>query len=108
MNRGSYPSLFLMLLVLISPSTFASQFTNRSQLNLLARNCFFTSQRLTCQRALILTEALQNKAEENRDFACQTMALGLGSDLIMSQIKKSRGTQSEKMLQKVNQFCFNY
>ncbi|WP_320674218.1 hypothetical protein [Prochlorococcus sp. MIT 1341] len=76
-----------------------------AELNHLAKVCLSTGSRLICQRSLVLAESLQSKAELSENYACQTMALGLAADLIMSQLKFSRGKKAEQLLLGVNRLC---
>ncbi len=104
------PPFFVLFLVLSfgfgHPRIIADENTKLLlELNQLAKACLRTSSRLTCQRALAVAESLQAKAELKSNYACQTMALGLAADLIMSQLKAGRGQRAEQLLDEVNKLC---
>ena len=75
-------------------------------LNSLAHQCFLNYKAIEpCQRALEITELLQRSARANKNYPCQTSALGLGADLLISQIGQSRGLLAFKALERVKKFC---
>ncbi len=106
MTKNTFVLFLLLSSGFFHPSLFA--FEDRSllsEINQLAKACFRSNNRLPCQRALAVAESLQSKAELRKNYACQTMALGLSADLIMSQLKASRGKQADQLLKEVNQLC---
>ena len=74
-------------------------------LNSLAHQCFLSPKAIEpCQRALEITELLQRTARANKNYPCQTIALGLGADLLISQMGKSRGLLAFQTLERVKNY----
>ncbi len=95
--------LLLVLGVFWKVGVFAQ--SDHAELTELSQTCFRLMDPLSCQKALIIAESLQNKAELRENYACQTMALGLASDLIMSQMKHGRGGKAYEVLDDVTELC---
>ena len=85
--------------------SFAEEAIDLQQLNFLALECFSGNQLERCQKALVLSETLQSKARLKKKYACQTLALGLGADLILYQNKVGRGREAIALLEEVNSSC---
>ena len=79
--------------------------THLSKLNPVATKCFHAQKPETCQKALMITDDLQWEAGEQSNYPCQTLALGLGADLIMSQDKAGRGRRAVELLKQLNETC---
>ena len=106
MTKKAFVLFFVFFSGLAQPGLMANdQPPLLSEMNELAKACFRSSSRLSCQRALAVAESLQSKAELSENYACQTMALGLAADLIMSQLKSSRGKKADQLLLEVNELC---
>ncbi len=71
----------------------------------LALACFQSGQLNACQSALLLAEALQRRAGAQSNYPCQTLLLGLQSDVIMSQLRAGRGDDALIMLEEVSNSC---
>ena len=82
----------------------ASAATMRS-VNPLALDCFQFERIASCQQALIRAEQLQRSASDRDQYPCQTMLLGLQSDLVMVQLRAGRGQEAVKYLTAVNIQC---
>ena len=97
------------LVILLTPNharLLASQSSLLPLLNIEARKCFFLKQIASCDKALIMTDDLQRKAAgSEKDYSCQTYALGFGSDLLMAKLEQSRLEEALKMLDSVNKLC---
>ena len=98
-------SLVLFFFVLGARSSLSSESPQLPSLNLLALECFRSSQIGPCQRALLQSEALQRRAGAKKNYPCQTLVIGLGADLIMSELHEGRGLAAVEMLEDVNELC---
>jgi len=87
--------------------TLADQDFLLPALNTDAQKCFLLEEILACETALILTDDLQRKAGEVQNYSCQTLALGLGSDLILTRLEGGRGEEAFEILREVNMTCRN-
>ncbi len=99
--------IFLLSIVFggISLSVEANQNVVLSELEALSRECFRTSERGVCKRALEYTEILQRRAAAKGQYACQTRLLGLGSNLLMFSFEEGERGQAFSMLKEVEPFC---
>ena len=52
--------------------------------------CFRSADPSSCDRALMLTEALQQRAAARQLYPCQTLLLGLQADVVMTQLGEQR------------------
>ena len=52
-------------------------------------------------------EVLQRQAVDQKNYSCQTYALGLGADLVMSSLKVDREKPGLEMLKELNAICGN-
>ncbi len=98
----------LIFCMFFLPKESAFSQSDQAALSELSQACFRLRERVICQKALIMAEALQVKAESKKKFACQTMALGLGSELIMAQMQVNRGYQSQQILEEVIYLCNDF
>ena len=73
--------------------------------NPVALDCFRFERISSCQQALIRAEQLQRIASARNRYPCQTMLLGLQSDLVMVQLRAGRGRDAVKFLTTVNVQC---
>ena len=73
--------------------------------NPLALDCFRFERIASCQQALIRAEQLQRSASARDRYPCQTMLLGLQSDLVMVQLRSGRGKDAVNFLTAVNAQC---
>ena len=107
--KKSDKKLFLRLILILltafhsGPSAFGE--SALPSLSKFSKECFRNRKPFICQKALAMSESLQSRAEAKKNFACQTMALGLAAEVIMSQMNSRRGTQSEEVLDKTLNFC---
>ncbi len=67
--------------------------------------CFQFDRISSCQNALIGAEELQRRAASIDRYPCQTMLLGLQSDLVLVQLNAGRGKQAVDFLTAVNRQC---
>ena len=73
--------------------------------NPVALDCFRFERIASCQQALIRAELLQRSASARDRYPCQTMLLGLQSDLLMVQLRAGRGQDAVNFLTAVNVQC---
>ena len=73
--------------------------------NPLALDCFRFERIASCEQALIRSEQLQRSASARDRYPCQTMLLGLQSDLVMVQLSAGRGKEAVDFLTAVNVQC---
>ena len=73
--------------------------------NPVALDCFRFERIASCQQALIRAEQLQRSASARDRYPCQTMLLGLQSDLVMVQLRAGRGKDAVNFLKAVNAQC---
>ena len=73
--------------------------------NPVALDCFRFERISSCQQALIRAEQLQRSASARDRYPCQTMLLGLQSDLVMVQLRAGRGKDAINFLTTVNAHC---
>ena len=73
--------------------------------NPVALDCFRFERIASCQQALIRAEQLQRSASAHDRYPCQTMLLGLQSDLVMVQLRAGRGKDAVNFLTAVNAQC---
>jgi hypothetical protein len=85
-------------------SASASAASLRS-VNPVALDCFRFERIASCQQALIRAEQLQRSASARDRYPCQTMLLGLQSDLLMVQLRAGRGKDAVNFLTAVNVQC---
>ena len=100
--------MWLPLAMLFGTSPFRLKAAEQAHLPALiplARECLYFAQLEPCRGALRRAENLQLSAESQENYSCQTRALGLGADLIMSQLKKGRGDSALMMLEEVIESC---
>ena len=71
----------------------------------VALDCFRFERIASCQQALIRAEQLQRSASARDRYPCQTMLLGLQSDLLMVQLRAGRGEDAVNFLTAVNAQC---
>ena len=60
-----------------------------------------------CKQSFFLIESLQRKAFIQKRYECQTYAIGLASDVLMSKEKINRFRMGNKTLLKVRELCGN-
>jgi hypothetical protein len=95
------------VILLAVGSTFmgsASAASLRS-VNPVALDCFRFERIASCQQALLRAEQLQRRASARDRYPCQTMLLGLQSDLVMVQLRAGRGKDAVNFLTAVNAQC---
>ena len=73
----------------------------KSKLN----ECTQMRNRDICDSAIVYTEGLQRRAAKNRNYRCQSILIGLGSDLIMSSFKGPKQTYVPIRLETVQKIC---
>ena len=76
--------------------------------NPLALDCFRFERIASCEQALIRSEQLQRSASASNRYPCQTMLLGLQSDLVMVQLRAGRGKDAVNFLTAVNVQCHGF
>ncbi len=76
-------------------------------LNGYAQKCLIYGDLSSCQKAIMMTDDLQRKAGAIENYACQTFALGLGSDLLLSSLEGGRNKQAFEFLAQVQKSCSN-
>ncbi len=88
-----------------TPNFYYLQASTSSDLYPLSIRCFNSRQRNACRRALNLSESVQRKAAESQRYPCQTMALGLGAELVMAQQHPKSFEGSSTLLEDVMKAC---
>ena len=94
-----------ILLVVGGAFMGAASAASLSSVNPVALDCFRFERIASCQQALIRSEQLQRSASARNRYPCQTMLLGLQSDLVMVQLRAGRGKDAVKFLTAVNVQC---
>ena len=94
-------------ILLVVGGAFMSSATAASlrSVNSVALDCFRFERIASCQQALIRAEQLQRSASARDRYPCQTMLLGLQSDLVMVQLRAGRGKDAVDFLTDVNVQC---
>ncbi len=98
----------LLSLAFLQAKSELAQASDLPSLNKLAVSCFRSNESESCLKGLLMSESLQKKAEKRKRFPCQTRLLGLGSDLILSQMQKGDVETGMKMLGEVNENCVGF
>ena len=74
----------------------------------LINNCLLTKEIDICHEALVNLELLQDKAASKENYPCQTLLLGLQSDLIMRIYKLEVRNKANSILEEVKQSCSQF
>ncbi len=96
---------FVMLFKIAFAGSAEAKTSQLESLNPLALKCFLYGEPSFCDKALMHSEALQRHAGDKKNYRCQTFALGLGADLLMSQEQVGRADVSFELLRQVNKLC---
>ena len=67
--------------------------------------CFRNANANSCDRALVLTEAMQRRAAERKLYPCQTLLLGLQAEVVMVQLAQQRGQKAFETLRESERLC---
>ena len=67
--------------------------------------CFRGANPVSCDRALVLTEAMQRLAGDRELYPCQTMLLGLQAEVVMMQLAEQRGQKVFETLRDSERLC---
>ncbi len=67
--------------------------------------CFKSSNASSCDRALVLTEAMQRRAAERQLYPCQTLLLGLQAEVVMVQLAEQRVQKAFETLRDSERLC---
>ena len=67
--------------------------------------CFQSANATSCDRALVLTEALQRRAADRQFYPCQTLLLGLQAEVVMVQLAEQRGQKAFETLRDSERLC---
>ena len=67
--------------------------------------CFQSANATSCDRALVLTEALQRRAADRQFYPCQTLLLGLQAEVVMVQLAEQRGQKAFETLGDSERLC---
>ena len=67
--------------------------------------CFRSANAASCDRALVLTEAMQRLAADRERYSCQTMLLGLQAEVLMIQLAEQRGQKVFETLRDSERLC---
>ena len=94
-----------MLLVVGGVFMGAASAASLRSVNPVALDCFRFERIASCQQALLRAEQLQRSASARDRYPCQTMLLGLQSDLVMVQLRAGRGKDAVNFLTAVNIQC---
>ena len=94
-----------ILLVLGGAFIGSASAASLRSVNPVALDCFRFERIDSCQEALNRAEQLQRSASARDRYPCQTMLLGLQSDLVMVQLRAGRGKDAVNFLTAVNVQC---
>ena len=94
-----------ILLVLGGALIGSASAASLRSVNPVALDCFRFERIDSCQEALNRAEQLQRSASARDRYPCQTMLLGLQSDLVMVQLRAGRGKDAVNFLTAVNVQC---
>ena len=67
--------------------------------------CFRSANAASCDRALVLTEAMQRLAADRELYPCQTLLLGLQAEVVMVQLAEQRGQKVFETLRESERLC---
>ncbi len=67
--------------------------------------CFKSANASSCDRALVLTEAMQRRAADRQLYPCQTLLLGLQAEVVMVQLAEQRGQKAFETLRDSERLC---
>lgn len=67
--------------------------------------CFQSANATSCDRALVLIEALQRRAADRQFYPCQTLLLGLQAEVVMVQLAEQRGQKAFETLGDSERLC---
>ncbi|KZR85495.1 hypothetical protein MITS9509_02679 [Synechococcus sp. MIT S9509] len=67
--------------------------------------CFRSFNENSCDRALVITEALQQRAGESELYPCQTLLLGLQAEVVMVQLAEQRDQKAIETLRESERLC---
>ena len=67
--------------------------------------CFQSANAASCDRALVLIEALQRRAADRQFYPCQTLLLGLQAEVVMVQLAEQRGQKAFETLGDSERLC---
>ena len=67
--------------------------------------CFKSANASSCDRALVLTEAMQRRAADRQLYPCQTLLLGLQAEVVMVQLAEQRGQKAFETLRDSELLC---
>ena len=67
--------------------------------------CFQSANAASCDRALVLTEALQRRAADRQFYPCQTLLLGLQAEVVMVQLAEQRVQKAFETLGDSERLC---
>ena len=67
--------------------------------------CFQSANAASCDRALVLTEALQRRAADRQFYPCQSLLLGLQAEVVMVQLAEQRGQKAFETLGDSERLC---
>ncbi|WP_114994594.1 hypothetical protein [Synechococcus sp. UW179A] len=67
--------------------------------------CFRSANASSCDRALVLMEAMQRRAAEREMYPCQTLLLGLQAEVLMVQLAEHRGQKAFETLRESERLC---
>ena len=85
--------------------SLASESSLLQSLNTYAQKCLFLKSVPSCEKALTISDDLQRKAGALKKYSCQTMTLGLGSNLLMTSFEGGRDQKALQSLAEVNKLC---
>ena len=103
-SRKSLIIAYLISSIVVLPADYVKS-ADLDNLKDLTLQCLNYQREQDCRYALVKLEGIQRLAASNSNYSCQTYALGLSSDLLMSQLKLNRGQSALLMLEKVASLC---
>ena len=67
--------------------------------------CFSSANASSCDRALMLIEAMQRRAADREIYPCQPLLLGLQAEVVMVQLAEQRGQKAFETLRESERLC---
>ena len=74
-------------------------------LTTLVGECIAVRHADACDKALVQTEVIQNQAERQRNYPCQTMVLGLGTEVVERRFNRNSSESVFSILKEVSYLC---
>tara|TARA_Y100001968_G_scaffold150018_1_gene137272 strand:- start:51 stop:398 length:348 start_codon:yes stop_codon:yes gene_type:complete len=111
-DAKAYKILFIIFfnffLNISSQNLARSQTKITDQFYKISSECIIHSDFKTCKNALLQAELLKRMAAFDEEYRCESLLLGLESDLIMSQMNKSRRYKAIASIGQIRKTCKDF